>query len=258
MDNLPSRPGDFGRSVSEAHMKIFLSHRSRDKPLVNDFKELLPPFLSTWLDDESLSWGDSLTAELRSTIQSGVDFLIIFLDKDSLTSDWVRQELDWAVERERQLKRTFVLPILLPDADPSHMPSVIAERLFLRLSDYGRASIESLAKKATEKLFKLVVDSYSCLQLEMPKRKSLRDMQDALSAGQARLLGFVVNECSTRTEVSQRKIEEAMGHSRTSGELFYRLESLVAQGFLSKRRIAEDGMFSYRLTDEFDSTIGQT
>ena len=195
-------------------MKIFLSHRSRDKPLVNDFKELLPAFLSTWLDDESLSWGDSLTTELRSTIQSGVDFLIIFLDKDSLTSDWVRQELDWAVDRERQLKRIFVLPILLPDADPSQMPPVISERLFLRLSDYGSASIESLAKKATEKLFKLVVDSYSCLQLEAPKRKSLRDMQDGLSAGQARLLGFVVNECSTRAEVSQREIEEAMGHSR--------------------------------------------
>jgi hypothetical protein len=236
-------------------MKIFLSHRNRDKPLVNDFKELLPSFLSTWLDDDNLSWGDSLTTELRSIIQSAVDFLIIFLDKDSLTSEWVRQELDWAIERERELKRRFVLPILLPDADASELPTVISERLFLRLSDYGRTSIESLAKKAIEQLFKLVIESYACLQLESPRRKSLRDVQDGLSAAQAKLLGFVVQHCSARPEVAQREIEDAMGHSRTSAELFYRLETLIAQGFLAKRRIADDGMFSYRLTDEFRATI---
>jgi hypothetical protein len=46
-----------------------------------------------------------------------------------------------------------------------------------------------------------------------------------------------------------------MGHSRTSGELYYRLESLVAQGFLSKRRITTEGQFfsqfAYTLTEEF-------
>ena len=155
-------------------MKIFLSHRSRDKPLVSDFRELLPPFLSTWLDDESLSWGDSLPAELRATIQSGVDFLIIFLDNDSLSSSWVRQELEWAIQREREMKRTFVLPILLPEAASERLPAELSTRLFLRLSDYGRGSIEALAKKATEKLFQLIVESYSCLQLEIIKGNRLR------------------------------------------------------------------------------------
>ena len=55
-------------------MKIFLSHRSRDKPLVNDFKQLLPPFLNPWLDDESLAWGISLETELRSTDSVGRRF----------------------------------------------------------------------------------------------------------------------------------------------------------------------------------------
>jgi hypothetical protein len=109
-------------------MKIFLSHRSRDKPLVSDFRELLPPFLSTWLDDESLSWGDLLPAELRSTIQSGVDFLFIFLDNDSLSSSWVRQELKWAIQRERELKRTFVLPILHPKAASERLPAELSTR----------------------------------------------------------------------------------------------------------------------------------
>ncbi len=46
-----------------------------------------------------------------------------------------------------------------------------------------------------------------------------------------------------------------MGHSHKSGELFYRLELLISQGFLAKRRIAADGQFSYRLTEEFEAEV---
>jgi hypothetical protein len=115
-----------------------------------------------------------------------------------------------------------------------------------------------LAKKATEKLFKLVVDSYACLQLETPRTRSLRDLQDELSLGQAKLLGFVVQKCSENSEIAQREIGEAMGNSHTSGELFYRLEYLVSQGFLEKRRFGYDGMFSYRLTADFRAQMHKT
>ena len=70
-------------------MRIFLSHCSRDKALVREFRSMLPSFLNTWLDEDSLSWGDSFSTELRTTIQSGVDFLIIFLDTEALNSKWV-------------------------------------------------------------------------------------------------------------------------------------------------------------------------
>jgi TIR domain-containing protein len=239
-------------------MKIFLSHRSRDKPLVNDFKQLLPPFLNTWLDDESLAWGISLETELRSTVQSGVDFLVIFLDNDALRSKWVRQELGWAIQRERELKRTFVLPVLLPEAVAEDLPPELSQRVFLRLSDYSRASIESLARKATEKLFQLVVESYSCLQLEVPRPKSLKAVRDELSAGQAKILGYVVEQCRDGAEVTQRYIENAMQHAHASPELYYRLETLIQQGFLAKRRISADGMFSYRLTEAFQASLSNT
>ena len=134
-------------------MKIFLSHRSRDKPLVNDFKELLPSFLNPWLDDESLTWGISLETELRSTIQSGVDFLVIFLDKDALRSTWVRQELAWAIQRERELKRIFVLPVLLPEAVAEDLPPELSQRVFLRLADYGRASSNRWPEKRPRNCF---------------------------------------------------------------------------------------------------------
>lgn len=234
-------------------MRIFLSHRSRDKALVREFRNQLPRFLDSWLDEDSLTWGESLPASLRSTIQSGVDFLIIFIDKDALTSRWVETELAWALERERELQRSFVLPVLLDDLSSEQIPSGLSDRLHLRLADFSRASVVSLAERATLALFQLVAESFSALQLEMPRPVSLRDIQDGLSAGQARLLGCIVRQCQRDGETSQREIESAMGHAHASAELFYRLESLIAQGFLSKRRLPADGQFAYRLSDEFVS-----
>jgi hypothetical protein len=232
-------------------MRIFLSHRSRDKALVREFKETLPSFLNTWLDEDSLSWGESFPAELKSTIQSSIDFLIIFLDKEALNSKWVMQELEWAMQRERELKRTFVLPILLEAVASEDLPAGLSERLFLRLIDFGRSSVEDLANRATMKLFQLVVESYSSLQLEVPSRKSLVSLRDELSAGQAKLLGYLVEKGKNGSEIAQRQIEQGTGHSPASAELYYRLESLIQQGFVRKRRISTDGQFSYALTEEF-------
>jgi TIR domain-containing protein len=236
-------------------LKIFLSHRSRDKALVREFRSLLPDFLDTWLDEDSLTWGESFPAELRTSIQSGVDFLILFLDNEALDSKWVQQELAWAMEREKELKRTFVLPILLEEVAAGKMPPGLAERQYLRLDDFNRASVESLASRATLQLFHLVVQSFSGLQLDPPRRETLRGLRDQLSAGQARLLGHIVGQCKSAPEVTQREIEGTLGFSHASAELFYRLESLIARGFLLKRRMAENGEFSYRLSDAFQEEV---
>lgn len=238
-------------------MKIFLSHPSRDKALVREIKELFPSFLNTWLDEDSLCWGESFPARLKSTIQSGIDFLLIFLNKDALNSKWVMQELEWAMQRERELKRTFVLPILLEAVASENLPAGLSERLFLRLSDQSRPSVEDLAKRITMKLFQLVVESYSSLQLEVPSRKSLMSLRDELTAGQAKLLGYLVEKGKNGSEIVQRQVEQGTGHSQASSELYYRLESLIQQGFVRKRRIPTDGQFSYALTEEFRSQMNK-
>jgi hypothetical protein len=56
-------------------------------------------------------------------------------------------------------------------------------------------------------------------------------------------------------EVTQRYIEKAMQHSHASPELFYRLETLIQQGFLTKRRISADGMFSYGLSESLKASL---
>ncbi len=232
-------------------MRIFLSHSSRNKSLVREFRGMLPSFLNTWLDEDSLTWGESFPIELKTTIQSGVDFLIIFLDKDALNSKWVRQELEWAIQREKELKRTFILPILLEKVPPKKLPPEFSQRLFLRPRDFTRIAVEDLAKQATLKLFQLVVESYSSLELEVPHANSLKAIHDELSAGQANLLAIIVEMGKEWADIPQREIEQAVNHSYSSGETYYRLEALINLGFLSKRRISTAGLFAYNLTKEF-------
>ncbi|MGK7899207.1 MAG: toll/interleukin-1 receptor domain-containing protein [Xenococcus sp. (in: cyanobacteria)] len=152
-------------------MKIFLSHRSSNKPLVREFKEHLPNFLHTWLDEDSLSWADPLSKKLKHSIKSDVDFLIVFLDSETLKSNWVRKEIEWAIEREKELQRTFVLPIileasLLQDENLNNLQFNLEERKYLTLKDFDKPSIKSLADETTLKLFDLVIKSLSDLKYE--------------------------------------------------------------------------------------------
>jgi len=141
-------------------MKIFLSHTSRDKPLVREFRTGLPAFLrsKTWLDEDNLLWGDALAGTLKTTIQTKVDFLVIFLTRQALDSAWVRQELEWATAREGELKRTFVLPILIEDVPNDDLPDYFKHRRYLKLSDFEHESVIALANDATMELFQLIVE----------------------------------------------------------------------------------------------------
>lgn len=155
-------------------MKIFLSHRSRDKAIVRDFKERLPKFLHTWLDEDSLVWGDSIADKLKTTIRSEVDFLVIFLSGDTLNSAWVKKELGWALDREKDMGRAFVLPIVLEEG--KKLPPELSERLYLRLPDSNEQSINNLAHDAAENLFQLVANAMGAApQLRKVIEQALRE-----------------------------------------------------------------------------------
>jgi TIR domain len=69
-------------------------------------------------------------------------FVCLLTNELLSNSEWVKQELKLAIEREKELKRTFVLPVLLEEVASDKLPPGFSERLYLRLSDFTRASIE--------------------------------------------------------------------------------------------------------------------
>lgn len=134
-------------------MKVFLSYSSRDKALVREVRSHLPRHIQTWLDEDDLLWSQNLTVSIKEAITQGADYFVIFLDREAIRSDWVRREFEWALERERQLARTFVLPVLLDDCWGEVQPAAFQERKYLKCLDQSVQGVRSLAEAMSSQIF---------------------------------------------------------------------------------------------------------
>lgn len=135
-------------------MRIFLSHSSKHKPLVRELIHYLPDHVRPWIDERQLLIGDGISSSIQQAISVGTDFVVLFVDTNSATSAWVRKEIEWALQHERILGRTFVLPIVLElDAWPLIEPADFRERKYLSCIDFSEDGIRTLGQNLTSQLF---------------------------------------------------------------------------------------------------------
>lgn len=93
---------------------IFLSHSSKDKPLVEAVaKQLVRRGIHVWLDKHELPTGTNLMETLRRAVESQ-KYLILFLSEKAINSTWVTEELKLALELEESFKDK-VIPVYLGD-----------------------------------------------------------------------------------------------------------------------------------------------
>lgn len=130
-------------------MRLFLSHASDDKAFVQAVQDALPPHVHVWLDVDNLYAGHQLRDELRRAVLDDNDYVAVFVSPRSLRSQWVARELGWALEREADLRRPFVVPLLLrdaPEAAPADAPfAALWSRIYLRCGDAAADAGRQLA-----------------------------------------------------------------------------------------------------------------
>lgn len=167
-------------------MKVFLSHSSRNKPLVREVKSYFPEHVKLWIDEKDLLVGENIDQSLQGTISEGTDYLIFFIDQYSLNSAWVRKEIQWAMDVERRTNRTFVLPILLDrDSLDGPLPDEIKNRKYLSCFDYSEAGIRGLASSLISELFAWLsrdLDSSSAKRSSSPSEAHVLDEADQITA----------------------------------------------------------------------------
>jgi hypothetical protein len=140
-------------------MKVFLSYPSVLHPIVENIYRHLPQgAFETWLDTERISVGASLSHELARNIRDS-EWFISFLNAEALQSDWIRQELDEAIDRERALGRPFIIPILLHDLPKEGLPDFLQQRRFLsyRGTNYPR-QVAAFANELSDELLRVVCE----------------------------------------------------------------------------------------------------
>lgn len=139
-------------------MKIFLSHSGRDKCLVREIVKLLPDKIKTWLDENDLPLGVEITKGLKETIENDTDLIILFVSPEAINSHWVQKELQWAINREKQLGYTFIFPIVLDKgAWEKIKPDNFRDRKHLLLNSFEKSDVESLSKKLNEEIFNWLI-----------------------------------------------------------------------------------------------------
>lgn len=135
-------------------MRIFLSHSSRQKPLVREIKKYLPEHINAWIDEKDMLVGDGINASIREAIEADTDFVILFIDSYAVESGWVMQELDWALNHESKLGRTFVLPVVIDKESWDRLENAsFKTRKYIGCQDFTENGIQSLAQNLTAHLF---------------------------------------------------------------------------------------------------------
>ena len=96
---------------------VFLSHSSVDRPFVE--KEIIPLLerhgIAVWYSRTDIQTAQQWERSIRRGLESS-EWFVIVLSRNSATSEWVRHELNWAVEHRWDPAR--IIPISIDDSEP--------------------------------------------------------------------------------------------------------------------------------------------
>lgn len=99
---------------------IFLSHNSKDKPFVRKLADdLRSQGFYVWVDEAEIKLGDSLIEKIRDGLDR-VEYVGVVLSNNSINSQWVKKEIDIAMNQEIEDKKIKVLPLMLEKVDPPY------------------------------------------------------------------------------------------------------------------------------------------
>jgi hypothetical protein len=94
----------------------FISYSSRDQDFANSlYTDLQTNGVRCWFDTQDLKIGDKLRDRIDESIRLH-DKLLLVLSENSVSSQWVGDEVEAAFERERRENRTVLFPIRIDDA----------------------------------------------------------------------------------------------------------------------------------------------
>lgn len=164
-------------------MKIFLSHASRDKPLVREIVSHLPESLTIWIDEKDLSLGSEISSALEDTITYESDLVILFISPEAVSSQWVKKELYWALKREKEIGHIFIFPIVLDSVSWDKVePIEFQKRKYLKLNDFTTESSKNLANKLEREIFDWLVKQKSN-SVTVPSRLKEFELEIKIKAG---------------------------------------------------------------------------
>jgi len=120
---------------------VFISHSSVDKPLVDKLvKDITAIGVTVWYDKFDIALGDSIPGKINEGLANAKYFIIVLSDA-SVKSNWVQEELNFALMKQINLNGTFIIPIKINQCE---VPPLLSHRKYLNIKDNYQTSIQEL------------------------------------------------------------------------------------------------------------------
>ncbi len=147
--------------------KIFFCHSGSGKSVVRELEQELPRWLTVWLDENELIAGENFSLGIEEAIRHDVRYVVFFCSGKAVQSKWVEKELSWALEKEQELGREIVIPVLMDDLatwPESRITKYFENRLILQLVDQKKKSVQALGRDLIEHITKLLFRDLQMLE----------------------------------------------------------------------------------------------
>ena len=109
-------PALLGAASPIEFYSVFISYSSKDQEFVERlYSDLQNKKVRCWYAPEDLKTGDKFRTRIDESIRLH-DKLLLVLSRDSVSSNWVEKEVETAMEKEAQQKRTMLFPVRLDDS----------------------------------------------------------------------------------------------------------------------------------------------
>lgn len=186
-------------------ISIFLSHNSADKQFTKKLaKDLEDQGIRCWLDEAEIRIGDSLVEKIREGIDE-VDYLAVVLSPESVNSEWVRREVDVAMNQEILGRNLKVLPVLHKRCE---LPGFLLGK---RYADFTAGTDYLIALESLVRSVGVVFNRMATSSVE-PQSSIQFAAQQAASRG-LRILGRPFHRPFQYIGQSIAKVERAVGRS---------------------------------------------
>ena len=106
--------------------------------------------IETWLDEQEISPGDSISKKINEGLKSSQWFLQI-MSPESSKSEWMHKELSKIIDLEKKRNRNLIIPVLTQSVQ---LPDEIRDRSYINLEDnyeQNMARLVDAIKFRTEK-----------------------------------------------------------------------------------------------------------
>lgn len=131
----------WGRPVIEKKKKVFLSHSSKDKDIVDVYyNEIQKAELKTWYDKEEIIAGDSITSRVNEGLKE-CDLGVIFLSENFLSkhSGWTEAECNYFINSRMKNNKTLIVVNL--GVNYEDIPPLLQDYLYIDANS-GKATDE--------------------------------------------------------------------------------------------------------------------